>query len=428
MTASDGRVFPLWLWGLWALTLGSCQGVDTGRPEPGPEQRLEDNLLAKAPSPRIPVAAWLGPELRRGMPPAEAESRASVRYLGLDVSPAEAAPGQTLTLTHYWQVLAPLAGWKLFVHLGGPGNLGFLNADHIPVGGNHPVDRWLPGQLVRDEHRVTLPASFRQPELLVHVGLWREQGGRMKIVGPQDGEDRLLAARIPVRGVPVPPPLPRLVAVRATGPIQADGELDEPVWKLAPPSAPFVAPGNGAALPWSTRVQAAWDDQALYLAFDCPDTDVWGAFTRRDEPLWTQEAVEAFLDADGDGQEYIELQASPRGVVFDSYLPGHRRNQDDWNAELRVGVKVRGTLDARGDQDQGWRVELAVPWQDAQGRSPDPLRTPPLPGDVWRANFFRLDANQGEPPRAGAWSPPLVGDFHALPRFGQLVFQITPRE
>jgi hypothetical protein len=426
MVASCARVVPGRICALGLLALGSCQGVDTGRPEPGPEQRLEDNLLTKAPSPRIPVAAWLGPELRRGMSPAEAEPQASVRYLGLDVSPAEAAPGQSLTLTHYWQVRSPLTGWKLFVHLSGPGNLGFQNADHIPVGGNHPVDRWLPGQIVRDEHRVTLPASFRQPELLIYVGLWREQGGRMKIVGPQDGEDRLLAARVPVRGVPAPQPVPRLVAVRTQDPVRVDGVLDDPVWKVAPPSAPFVAPGDGAALPWVTRVQAAWDDEALYLAWDCPDPDVWSAYTQRDEPLWTQEAVEAFLDADGDGQEYVELQVNPNAALFDSYLPGHRQNQNDWNADLRVGVKVRGTLADRTDQDQGWSVELAVPWKDAQGRSTEPVRTPPLPGDVWRANFFRLDANQGQPPRAGAWSPPLVGDFHALPRFGQLVFQITP--
>ncbi len=410
------------------FALAACQGVDTGRPEPGPEQRLEDNLLAKAPAPRLPVEAWLGPDLARSMSPAEAQPRAAARYLGLDVSPAEAAPGATLTLTHYWQVLAPLTGYKLFVHLGGPGNQGFMNADHVPVGGNHPVDRWLPGQLVRDEHRVSLPAGWRQPELLVHVGLWREPGGRMKIVGPQDGQDRVLAARIPVRGVPAPPPLPRLIAVRATEPIRLDGVLDEPTWRLAPASAPFVAPGTGAALPWTTRVQAAWDDERLVLAFDCPDPDVWGTFTRRDEPLWTQEAVEAFLDADGDGEEYVELQVSPRGVLFDSYLPGHRKNQDDWDADLEVGVKVQGTLDDREDRDQGWRVELAVPWKDVQGRSPDPLRLPPRPGDTWRANFFRLDANRGEPPRAGAWSPPLVGDFHALPRFGRLVFQITAQE
>jgi hypothetical protein len=409
--------------------------VDTGRPEPGPPQRLEDNLLKTAPSPRYPADALLGPELRPDMDPTVARAHAHLRYLGLDVLPgkdraagpdAEAEPGKPLTLVHYWQVLRAPRGWRLFVHLSGPGNLGFVNADHVPVGGNHPIDNWQPGQIVRDEHRVQVPASFRQPELLVYVGLWQERGGRMKVRGPQDAEDRLLAARLPVRGVPRPPPLPELTALHSEVPVKVDGVLDDPIWRLAPASAPFVHPGTGAALDWETRVRAAWDEQFLYLAFDCPDEDIWGTFTRRDDPLWTQEAIEVFLDADGDEGDYIELQVSPRGGVFDSYLPGHRRNQNDWNSSAIAAVQVAGTLDDRTDRDQGWTVELALPWGDVQGRSQKPLRLPPEAGDVWRINFFRVDAPRSGP-RASAWSPPLVGDFHALPRLGRLVFQITPQ-
>jgi hypothetical protein len=37
-------------------------------------------------------------------------------------------------------------------------------------------------------------------------------------------------------------------------------------------------------------------------------------------------------------------------------------------------------------------------------------------------NMFRLDAPEGKAQLAAAWSPPLVGDFHVLERFGQLVF------
>jgi hypothetical protein len=47
---------------------------------------------------------------------------------------------------------------------------------------------------------------------------------------------------------------------------------------------------------------------------------------------------------------------------------------------------------------------------------------PPAPGHVWRINMFRMDVPQGKPQQASGWSPPLVGDFHALDRFGELVF------
>jgi hypothetical protein len=47
---------------------------------------------------------------------------------------------------------------------------------------------------------------------------------------------------------------------------------------------------------------------------------------------------------------------------------------------------------------------------------------PPVPGHVWRINMFRMDVPAGKPQQASGWSPPMVGDFHALDRFGELVF------
>jgi hypothetical protein len=50
------------------------------------------------------------------------------------------------------------------------------------------------------------------------------------------------------------------------------------------------------------------------------------------------------------------------------------------------------------------------------------VRLPPEPGDVWRINMYRMDLPKGKPQQAAGWSAPMVGDFHALGRFGELVF------
>jgi len=50
------------------------------------------------------------------------------------------------------------------------------------------------------------------------------------------------------------------------------------------------------------------------------------------------------------------------------------------------------------------------------------LTLPPALGAVWRINMFRMDVPSGKPQQAAGWSPPMVGDFHALDRFGELVF------
>ena len=75
-----------------------------------------------------------------------------------------------------------------------------------------------------------------------------------------------------------------------------------------------------------------------------------------------------------------------------------------------------------GDKDQGWQAELAIPLVAARGRSKAALTLPPTVGQVWRANLFRTDKPAKGGLKAWAWSPPLRSTFHALDRFGELVF------
>jgi hypothetical protein len=149
---------------------------------------------------------------------------------------------------------------------------------------------------------------------------------------------------------------------------------------------------------------------------------VASTFKNQDDKLWTQDAVELFIDADGDGKEYIEIQASPAGVLFDSYLPGRRQNQNDWQSGARTATHVNGTLGKHGDEDRGFTTEIALPLAAARGREEEKVKRPVEPGRVWRINLFRMDLDEGKRQRASAWSAPLVGDFHVLDRFGELVF------
>jgi len=80
-------------------------------------------------------------------------------------------------------------------------------------------------------------------------------------------------------------------------------------------------------------------------------------------------------------------------------------------------------LNKREDQDKGWTAEIAIPLEDVKGMDDkSTLTLPPALGTVWRINMYRMDVPQGKPQQAAGWSPPLVGDFHALDRFGELVF------
>jgi hypothetical protein len=215
---------------------------------------------------------------------------------------------------------------------------------------------------------------------------------------------------------------------RATSAVRIDGVLDEPDWKHVTPARSFRlshGKGNPAG---KTRLKALWDDRALYLAFECDDRDVFSPYTRRDQPIYNGEVVEAFLATGDDPRRYFEFEVSPANVLFDAKLfnPGPRdqRSFDKaWNAPgLRSAVRVDGTLTRRDDRDRGWTVEVAIPFADLG------LPRPVQAGDAWWANFYRVD--RGRPEEFSAWSPTLTvpPNFHVPARFGRLVFLGTPAQ
>ena len=394
---------------LLVVMVWGCVEQEPFRPTADDKRKIRENLLAKAPAIKHKVNADL---------------EGKVVYLGLDVDQDVITPGKQFKLTHYWQVKKAVSGWRLFVHLNSDGKKDYINADHKPINDRYPVTLWKPGQIVRDIHTVTLPGNWKSDKVGVYVGLWKPKNLRMKIKGPQDDESRIIAAILPVKGgKPAAPVKPRrLVALRAQKPITIDGKLDEPEWAKAVSTGAFVETMKGGRSPVKTEAKAVWDDKHLYLAFMITDEHIWSTLKKRDDKLWTQEAVEIFIDANADGKDYVELQTNPNGAIFDTYLPSYRKRTDAWNSKMKVGIKVDGTVNNKDDKDKGWVAEIAIPWADTKGQGTYKLELPPRVGAMFRVNLFRLDNPPGKPQIFSGWSPPMEGDLHVLKRFGELYF------
>jgi Carbohydrate family 9 binding domain-like len=409
------------------LAGSACVEQEPDKPNADDLASAKQNLLTTAPSPRYPVNADLD---------------GKVLFLGVDADPVPVEAGKDLKVTQYFKVLAsPGEGWKTFTHLEGPAKQNYVNADHTPMDGKYPVNVWKAGDIIRDVHTVRIPDSWSFPTLEIYTGLWRG-AERMPIKsGPHDAEGRVLAASIPVRPASATQQRRRYVARMVDKPPKLDGKLDDAAWAAAPSTGPFVNTMTGGPAPIQTEARLVWDKKNLYVAFENRDDDVWTDLTKRDDKLWTEEADELMIDADGNGRTYIELQVAPNGNIFDTYLPTVRHYEDtvdpnlkpfSWNSKLVAKVHVDGTLNKRDDKDKGWTVEMALPLEDVKGMdAQSAVRLPPQPGDVWRINMYRMDLPKGRPQQAAGWSPPMVGDFHALSRFGELVFadengQTTP--
>jgi len=128
-------------------------------------------------------------------------------------------------------------------------------------------------------------------------------------------------------------------------------------------------------------------------------------------------------DGDGDNKDYYEIQVNPQNLVFDSRFedynlpkkePDGPFGHQEWSSQLKSAVTVNGTLDKGGDRDQGYVIELMIPWKAFDKAK----KAPPEIGDTWRINFYAMEANSGV-----AWSPILgQGNFHKASRFGRIQF------
>jgi len=101
----------------------------------------------------------------------------------------DAAAGDgVLAVTLYWRNLQPVVeDYTVFVHLLDAGGETVAQHDGPPQEGAYPTSVWDPGEVVADEHRLSLPHGFPQGDYLLRVGLYLlETGERLLVVGDGD--------------------------------------------------------------------------------------------------------------------------------------------------------------------------------------------------------------------------------------------------
>jgi hypothetical protein len=229
--------------------------------------------------------------------------------------------------------------------------------------------------------------------------------------------------------------LPLYTCWKTSQPVVVDGKGDEAAWQEAAPldlvDVRFLS--GDRYHPRRTEARMLWDAQYFYFYFSAADPDVWSTYSQRDMQLYEEEVVEIFIDPDGDGQNYAEVELNPLNTVFDLLLskPWSQggRGYDAWNPALLSAVQVRGTLGNAADVDQGWSAEIALPWTELVSPLadvPGAMDLPPQPGDEWRLNLYRYEQVRQTGARneaqASAWSPVGKVDFHVPERFGRVIF------
>lgn len=145
---------------------------------------------------------------------------------------------------------------------------------------------------------------------------------------------------------------PSLQAVRASKSPELDGVLDDPAWKAAPVTDSFTQkfPNEGQQPSERTRLRVVYDDDALYVAFECEQvkTPSVARLARRDRKVG-DDRVEVAIS---DGARTFEFWVNAAGVLGD----GIRFNDTDYSSDWD------GVWEARVRQHaKGWSAELRIP-------------------------------------------------------------------
>ena len=236
------------------------------------------------------------------------------------------------------------------------------------------------------------------------------------------------------------------IVPRATAPLVIDGVADDRAWEGVSWSRTYVdILGAMWADPrYSTRMKLLWDDDFLYVTARMEEPHLWATLTERDAIIYHDDDFEVFLDPDGDGLAYYELEINALGTEFDLFLDKPYRDGGSadipWDMPgLKTAVSLNGSLNDPSDLDEGWSVEIAIPWADLRSPGAREAGQPPEVDDVWRANFSRVewpltivdgryektaeaDAQNQHPEDNWVWSPQGEINMHMPERWGRLWF------
>jgi predicted TIM-barrel fold metal-dependent hydrolase len=217
------------------------------------------------------------------------------------------------------------------------------------------------------------------------------------------------ARRLLVRSLP----FTTVRAHRITRDFKPDGRLREREWSQAVPFRLEQEAVDGRARPEiSTTCRVLWSDRFLYLAYECPFTELTdfgkarsGERVSKEGSLWDKDVVEFFC-APNPSQlnHYTEYEWAPNNEALDLRL---RRPESDfaWSSGMEWQVRVDRVRKV-------WTSEVRIPLSALSEAAPKV-------GTRWRANLYRIDRAH----RAFLASNPLLsGSFHTPERFGWLEF------
>ena len=196
--------------------------------------------------------------------------------------------------------------------------------------------------------------------------------------------------------------------------VSIDGNLDKEVWKAAS-RVELVDAVTGEKPMQGTNVSLLWDNEFLYIAFDCEDREIRAACTGFNDPLYNEDVMEIYIDDNNDLKTYLEFEVNPRNAILHYMITNNLEGIFLGYARLQNNVVSKVI---RKEVEKRTWYEMAIPFVEFATAD----HIPPKSGDTWKLNLFRVDRGENGQDEYSAWSPTGKVAFHKPKYFGELRF------
>ncbi len=182
-----------------------------------------------------------------------------------------------------------------------------------------------------------------------------------------------------------------------TEPIIVDGKMGEKAWeKTEARKLNYFYRIDKPDDQQETVFRMLWDNENLYVFFDCKDQFITAREKNRDGEPFYDDCSEIFLIPVPDslnmhlGFEINLYKASNDFIFFNNFYKGNNGLIKAFNPDFKVEVNVRGTVNDNSDIDQGWSMEMAIPLTTFKGVD---TFCPVKNGTKWAFLAIRQDRN-----------------------------------
>ena len=207
-----------------------------------------------------------------------------------------------------------------------------------------------------------------------------------------------------------------IIVVHKTADFELTNAGKEAAWKAT--SFVVLPQRKKSGVLYETKMKILYSDLGIYCLYECEDNQITATLKEDFADIYNEDVVEAFFWTMESSPIYFEYELSPNNIELPIIVPNYNGRFMGWRPWHYEGAKKtrhQAVVRKDGDKVVGWTAQFFIPYKLLE-----PLQNvPPTKGMKWRANFYRIDYDNG----TSSWSwKQTQKNFHNYERFGTILF------